>query len=162
MWALLCSPCWLCTSYNVYFSIYWSRILLVRNLGLEDHVIFTGLISHVEVEKLLAKTDVFVHCSITSNKGDEEGIPTAIMEAMAMRIPVISTFHSGIPELIKNKEHGILVEERNENEIANAFEDIIKKEFKTIDTHDYLINNKYDLNSHLEEIKRLYYKLNKE
>lgn len=135
------------------------NIALVKNLGLGNHVIFTGLISQIEVQNLLAITDVFIHCSITSSKGDEEGIPTAIMESMAMRIPVISTYHTGIPELLKNNIHGILVQERNETEIQQALEKIIKMDFHEIDMHDYLIQNKYDLNSHIRDLEGLYYKL---
>lgn len=133
--------------------------LLVKKLNLENKIIFTGLLSHQEVQKLLDKTDVFIHCSVTSSGGDEEGIPTAIMEALAMRIPVLSTFHSGIPELVENQVHGVLVEERNTIQISQALNQLISMEPIKIDMHQYLKDKKYDLNSHLYQISSLYIKL---
>jgi colanic acid/amylovoran biosynthesis glycosyltransferase len=134
---------------------------LVEKYKLTDQIIFTGLLSHKQVEELLCKTDVFIHCSITSEEGDEEGIPTAIMEAMAMRIPVLSTFHSGIPELIKNNVHGVLVEEKNADQISEALEKLTKMGSIQEDMHDYLVKNKYDLNSHIYEIESLYKNLSR-
>lgn len=134
---------------------------LVTEMNLENKVIFTGLLSHIEVEKLLARTDVFIHCSVTSLGGDEEGIPNAIMEALAMRIPVLSTFHSGIPELVDNNVNGILVEERNYNQISDALAKMISMVPLKMDMHQYLKEHKYDLNSHLNEIGSLYYKVSK-
>jgi colanic acid/amylovoran biosynthesis glycosyltransferase len=50
---------------------------------------------------------------VTAENGDQEGIPVALMEAMAVGVPVISTFHTGIPELIDNEVSGFLVPERD-------------------------------------------------
>jgi len=132
---------------------------LVKKLNLDNKIIFTGLLTHQEVQVLLDKTDVFIHCSVTSIGGDEEGIPTAIMEAMAMRIPVLSTFHSGIPELVENHVNGILVEEKNSIQIGEALSQLITMDPIKIDMHQYLREKKYDLNSHLNEISSLYIKL---
>lgn len=133
--------------------------LLVKELNLKNKIIFTGLLTHTDVQKLLINTDVFIHCSVTSVTGDEEGIPTAIMEALAMRIPVLSTFHSGIPELIENHVHGILVEERNSSKISEALNQLVMMKPIKIDMHQYLTDKKYDLNSHLIELSSLYNKL---
>ena len=74
-----------------------------------------GSINDKTVRQLMYSADVFLHHSVTASNGDEEGIPTVIMEAMATGLPVISTFHSGIPELITNNYDGFLVEEGNVN-----------------------------------------------
>jgi colanic acid/amylovoran biosynthesis glycosyltransferase len=55
-----------------------------------------------------------VHHSITAKDGDTEGIPTVIMEAMATGLPVVSTWHAGIPELVEDGVSGRLVKERDE------------------------------------------------
>ena len=55
----------------------------------------------------------FLAPSVTSAEGDQEGIPITLMEAMAMGKPVISTWHSGIPELVKDGVTGLLVPERD-------------------------------------------------
>ena len=59
-----------------------------------------------EHKKYLQNADVFVHPSVTDVNGDKEGIPGAIVEAMAAGLPVISTYHAGIPNIIKNNKTG--------------------------------------------------------
>lgn len=54
-----------------------------------------------EVKAMLDDADVFLLPSVTGADGDMEGIPVALMEAMAVGIPVVSTLHSGIPELVE-------------------------------------------------------------
>ncbi len=73
-----------------------------EKLGLTNNVEFTGVITYKETYPLLQQADVFVHHSITLPNGMKEGIPNALMEAMAMELPVISTRHAGIPELIED------------------------------------------------------------
>jgi len=82
-------------------------------LGLDDNVSFPGHIGYKKYIDLLQNADVFIQPSVTSADGDMEGLPTAICEAMACGLPVISTRHSGIPEIIDHEENGFLVEERD-------------------------------------------------
>lgn len=84
---------------------------LSRQLGITEKVEFPGRLSPEEVRDLLEKTHVFVHHSLTTRKGDMEGIPNSLMEAMSMELPVVTTHHSGIPELVADPENGFLVEE---------------------------------------------------
>jgi colanic acid/amylovoran biosynthesis glycosyltransferase len=67
-----------------------------------------GSSAHLEY---LQSHDIFIHPSITDVNGDKEGIPGAIIEAMASGLPVISTYHAGIPYIIENNKSGILVNE---------------------------------------------------
>jgi len=86
---------------------------LVDRLGIGDRVRFIGPVDRVEVRQLMAGADVFVHHSVTGANGDQEGLPSALLEAMAMGLPVLSTWHSGIPELVRDGVDGILVRERD-------------------------------------------------
>lgn len=61
-----------------------------------------------EINKLMDEAHIFLLPSITATDGDQEGIPEVLMEAMASGLPVISTFHSGIPELVIDGETGFL------------------------------------------------------
>ena len=80
--------------------------------GVAQQVKFPGKLNSRQVAELMKSADVFLHHSIQARNGDEEGIPTAIMEAMARGLPVVATRHSGIPELIEHNESGVLVEEK--------------------------------------------------
>ena len=81
--------------------------------GLSEHVYFVGPLKHLSQEFLdeFFKADVFIHPSVTSDTNEKEGIPGAIVEAMASGLPVISTFHAGIPCIIHNGKTGLLVSE---------------------------------------------------
>ena len=91
-----------------------------------------------EVKAMLDEADVFLLPSVTGADGDMEGIPVALMEAMAVGIPVVSTVHSGIPELIEPGHSGWLVAENNPEALAEAlatFSDI------TPDTLEPVLHN---------------------
>jgi colanic acid/amylovoran biosynthesis glycosyltransferase len=90
----------------------------VRNLS--DRVVFYGARDHEFVLSLMASCDCLVAPSVTARDGDAEGIPVTLMEAMAIGIPVISTFHSGIPELVTHMKEGRLVGERDATALADA------------------------------------------
>lgn len=66
----------------------------------------------------MRQADIFLAPSVTSQSGDQEGIPVVLMEAMAHGLPVVSTRHSGIPELVIDNQTGFLVGEREVDELA--------------------------------------------
>lgn len=92
----------------------------IAQLGLGKHVLLLGRQPRAKVKELLAASDVMVLPSLTTSDGRQEGIPVALMEAMATELPVISTTISGIPELIDHGKTGLLVPERNAEALANA------------------------------------------
>lgn len=91
--------------------------------GLADIVVFHPAIKHgPEFNKALKEAHVFLHPSITTKENDKEGIPGAIVEAMASGLPVISTFHGGIPYIIEHNTTGFLVKEHDAVAIARHIE----------------------------------------
>lgn len=83
------------------------------SLGLSKSASFLGFIGYEKYIELLRNADVFIQPSVTSEDGDMEGIPTTICEAMACGLPVLSTRHSGIPEVVDDGVNGYLAEERD-------------------------------------------------
>lgn len=84
---------------------------LIRKLNAEDRIRLAGWKTQDDVAALLSESHVLLAPSITAPDGDEEGIPVALMEAMATGMPVVSTLHSGIPELVEDGVSGFLVPE---------------------------------------------------
>jgi glycosyltransferase involved in cell wall biosynthesis len=86
---------------------------LCSEAGIRERVEFAGRVAKPRILELMRGADVFVHHSVTAADGDMEGIPTVIMEAMATGLVVVSTRHSGIPELVDDGIDGFLVDERD-------------------------------------------------
>ncbi len=86
---------------------------LVQALEIEDAVVFLGMQSHAAVQEEMRQARCFVQHSIEAASGDCEGTPVGILEAGASGLPVISTRHAGIPEVVIDGETGLLVEERD-------------------------------------------------
>lgn len=91
----------------------------IDRLGLSNHVQLLGQRSHSEVIGLLQDAHILIAPSITAKDGDQEGIPNVLKEGMALGLPVVSTLHSGIPELIEAGVSGFLVEEGNVDALAD-------------------------------------------
>ncbi|MGA7507534.1 MAG: glycosyltransferase [Erwinia billingiae] len=95
----------------------------IRTSNLEDCVELVGFKPQEEIKRYLDESDIFLLPSLTAADGDMEGIPVALMEAMAVGLPVVSTLHSGIPELIENNVSGWLAPEGD----AKALSEILLK-----------------------------------
>jgi glycosyltransferase involved in cell wall biosynthesis len=83
---------------------------LIRLLDLEHIVLLRGQLIHTELITLYRQADIFALPCQIGEDGDRDGIPNVLMEAMAMKIPVVSTDISGIPELIEHQLSGLLVD----------------------------------------------------
>lgn len=94
----------------------------VAELNIADDVIFHGRVPRSKVIEALSNADVVVTPSVPTTDGRREGIPVALMEAMAFGIPVVASDLSGIPELVDRDESGILVPPGDVNGIASALE----------------------------------------
>jgi colanic acid/amylovoran biosynthesis glycosyltransferase len=98
----------------------------IEQLSVKNKVILAGYCSSDIIVEKLNKSDAFVLPSITASNGDMEGVPVALMEAMASGLLVFSSFHSGIPELIQHKHSGFLSNEGDslglKSNIIHAFE----------------------------------------
>lgn len=91
---------------------------LVKEYSLQSKVIFHGWKSPLEVKELMQQCDLFVLNSRVDSKGDAEGLPNGLLEAMAMGKPALSTRHAGIPLAIENEVSGLLVDERDTDSLA--------------------------------------------
>jgi colanic acid/amylovoran biosynthesis glycosyltransferase len=90
--------------------------------GLGDLVELAGPQTSERVQQYLASAGVFVLPSVVTRSGNAEGIPVALMEAMAAGVPVVSTAITGIPELVVDGVTGLLVEQRDPQALADAIE----------------------------------------
>lgn len=84
------------------------------------NVKFLGLQDQDAVKSWLERARVVVVPSVTARDGDSEGLPTVLLEAQSMGVPVVATRHSGIPEGMLEEETGFLVDERDAKGLASG------------------------------------------
>ncbi len=97
----------------------------VQSAGLLNQVSFLGAQSREQVVKHLKEADAFILSSIETASGSREGIPVALMEAMACGIAVISSRLSGIPELVIHEQTGLLADPGDASMIADCIQRLI-------------------------------------
>lgn len=134
-------------------SAYWNKLQeLVSELGLEDDVIFAGFRS--DIPEILSALDVFVLSSV------REACPNVVLEAMAMRVPVVATDVGAVSEQVINGQTGILVQARNSTAIANAVLAYLRKPKEEIEEMltkaQKRIDNTFSLNKISEQQKNIY------
>ncbi|MBI5739852.1 MAG: glycosyltransferase [Nitrospirae bacterium] len=135
---------------------------MIKRLGVEAQVELLGWKTHEEALLLLRDAHVMLAPSITSTESDQEGIPNALKEAMASGMPVISTLHGGIAELVQDGVSGFLVPERDPDALA-------KRLLYLIEHHEMwpemgrqgrkMIEENYDINKLSRELAEIYGKL---
>lgn len=99
---------------------------LVEQYALQEAVELTGVVFQENLKEYLNKADVFVLPCITASNGDMDGIPVVLMEAMAMEIATVSTYVSGIPELIEDGVNGLLVQEKDAVALADTLQRLLE------------------------------------
>lgn len=91
---------------------------LIRELELTDIVHLLGKKDRQEIIQILQRSHIFVAPSVTARDGNQDAPVNVLKEAMAIGLPVISTYHGGIPELVEDGISGFLVPERDAEAIA--------------------------------------------
>ena len=98
--------------------------------GVSDIIRFPGTISRLEVPIYFYLCDLFVLPAVVDPKGNMDGCPIVILEAMACGKPVVSSGISGIPIVVQNGKTGLLVEEKNPDALVTAIVSLLKNPVK--------------------------------
>lgn len=86
---------------------------LVKHYKLENNIKFLGVISSKQLQQLFSESLGYVQHSITASNGDMEGMPISVLEASAAGLPVVSTYHAGISDVIEHGVTGLLCKEHD-------------------------------------------------
>ncbi|MEL6159946.1 MAG: glycosyltransferase [Cyanobacteria bacterium J06623_5] len=98
---------------------------LIESLGLSGQVRLLGWCDEAEIIRVLERAHLFVAPSVTAASGNQDAPINVLKEAMALGLPVVSTVHGGIPELVQDGVSGRLLPERDADAIAQALLDLI-------------------------------------
>lgn len=113
----------------------------VRELGVEEHVLLPGNVT--DIHDRIKDAEMFVLSS------DYEGMPNALIEAMCLGLPSVSTKVSGATDLIKDHENGILTDLNDQKQLENAMLELIENK----ELSERLAINAAKLNQELEVSK---------
>lgn len=131
---------------------------LVKQFKIEDNVKFIGVITPKEYRELLSESIALVQHSIIADDGDMEGTPLAILEASSSGLPVISTNHAGIPDVITHNETGLLCDEHDVELMAHHMLKLvgnIKLAKELGDNGKQRIKEHFSLSRHIDKLQKL-------
>jgi colanic acid/amylovoran biosynthesis glycosyltransferase len=107
----------------------------------------------------MAAAHIFVLPCVTAADGDQEGVPVVLMEAQAAGVPVISTWHAGVPEVVRDGMSGYLVPERDIDALVLALQRLIERheQWPTmgLEGRAHMIAE-FDVNQAAADVERLY------
>jgi colanic acid/amylovoran biosynthesis glycosyltransferase len=98
---------------------------LIERLDCGSRIQLLGWKRQDEIVGMFENSDILLAPSVAGGNGDEEGIPNVLMEALARGLPVLSTYHGGIPELVQDGKSGFLVPERDVKALAEKLRVLI-------------------------------------
>jgi len=131
---------------------------LINHYRLEDNIKLLGVIKPDVYQQLLEESLAFVQHSIISHIGDMEGTPLAILEASIAGLPIISTYHAGIPDVIINGETGILVEEHDVYGMSQAMIELCDNKELAIQLGakgKLNISNNFSMKKHIDNLDNI-------
>jgi len=99
----------------------------IEEHSLEDVVDLRGWQPQSVVADEMAKAHLFLLPSVTAENGDKEGTPTVLLEAQSMGLPIVTTHHAGIPEIVDDGETGLLVPERDTEALTDALQALLSE-----------------------------------
>lgn len=134
----------------------------IKSYNAQSSIKLVGRKNHKELVQYLNSADLFLAPSITAENGNQEGIPNAIKEAMLMKVPVISTFHSGIPELIDDNITGYLVPEKDPKAICKKIKFVMENseyQKKVVDRAMKKVQKQFSIDVLNDELENIYKKV---
>ncbi|OCQ92677.1 colanic acid biosynthesis glycosyltransferase WcaL [Nostoc sp. MBR 210] len=132
----------------------------IQDLGLQSCVQIVGARPQSEVFQLVQQAAVFAAPYVIGKDGNRDGLPTVLLEAMALGTPCVSTVVTGIPEVVRDGETGLIVGQYDAEELANALGQLLKDEALRVRLSTQarrLIESEFDICRNTEVLRELFF-----
>ncbi|MDF1673838.1 MAG: glycosyltransferase [Vicingaceae bacterium] len=134
---------------------------LIKHFNLSKNIELPGIITPEQFKNYLTTSRAFVQHSITAENGDMEGTPLAILESSIAGVPVISTNHAGISDVIIHNQTGYLVNEHDVQGMSNYMLELLENKDKARalgEAGKKNIQENFNMAQHIEELNQIIYK----
>lgn len=131
----------------------------LQKLDLGDHVKLCGPKSQDDVKKRIREARLLAAPCVHAEDNDRDGLPTVLLEAMALGTPCISTPVTGIPEAVRHEDTGLMVDERDVTGLADACERLLSDQSlceQLTRNARHLIEDKFDIDRNSQEIRAFF------
>ncbi|MDB2265753.1 glycosyltransferase family 4 protein [Halorubrum ezzemoulense] len=131
----------------------------VKENGIEDHVEFLDHVSDERLQKELSEAAVFMLPCVIAEDGDRDAMPVVLKEAMASETACVSTTVSAIPELITDGHDGLLVPEKEPDELASTVQELLGNPEKRKDiavNGRETVHNKFDIAESVDTLTEVF------
>ncbi len=132
---------------------------LVSKLGLDNLVALPGPMPRAALLQLYPRASVFAAPCVVGGDGNRDGLPTVLIEAMALGVPAVATPVTGIPELVRHEETGLLVPEGDPAALAAAIARMLDDPARAADMANRArarVVQAFDLRANVAELARLF------
>lgn len=132
----------------------------IEQLGLQTSVELTGALPRKEMVRYMQDSTVFVGPSVVGHDGDRDGLPTTLIEAMALGTPCVSTDVAGIPEVIHDGQTGMMVPQHDAVALANAIEQLLlSPKLGTLISRKArtLVESKFDVHKNMKVLRDVFF-----
>jgi glycosyltransferase involved in cell wall biosynthesis len=131
---------------------------LIAELGLDHQVELTGPIPREELLAVYERASVVVAPCVIGTDGNRDGLPTVLIEAMALGVPVVATDVTGIPELVRNERTGLLVPQHDPEALAAAIRRVLTEPSRSeafVRAGRARVESEFDLRANVAHLRAL-------
>jgi colanic acid/amylovoran biosynthesis glycosyltransferase len=131
----------------------------IARLGLEDRVELLGPRPQSELVRLVQDAAVLAAPCVVGADGNRDGLPTVLLEAMALGTPCVSTDVTGIPEVIRGGETGLMVSQRDPAALAESVGRLLEEpdlRARLAERARRLVEAEFDVNRNAAQLRELF------
>ena len=132
----------------------------IQRLQLCDHVVMKGPCPQREVKQWIHRSAVMAAPCVLGADGNRDGLPTVLLEAMALGTPCVSTDVTGIPEVLRHNETGLLVTQNAPEHLANALQQMLQDTSlrnRLATAARRLIEGEFDIVRNTKKLRAMFY-----